>query len=171
MTIHKILYLPHDCLRKVAKSVEHFDDKLQTLIDDMFETMYAAHGVGLAAPQIGVSLQVAVVDVKGDKTEQIVLINPQIIDTQGQTTYEEGCLSIPGVYDKVTRPQKVKIKALDRTGKSFEIEGEGLLAECFEHEIDHLNGKLFIDRLSPLKRTVARRKLEKFKRQLDREQP
>lgn len=168
MTIHKILSLPHDCLRKVAKPVEQFDDKLQTLIDDMFETMYAANGVGLAAPQIGVSLRLAVVDTVGDKTQQIVLINPEIVSKEGKVTYEEGCLSIPGAYDTVTRSQKVTLKALDRLGKPFEMEAEGLLAECFEHEIDHLDGKLFIDLLSPLKRSVALRKLEKFKRQANR---
>ncbi|KTD79183.1 peptide deformylase [Legionella waltersii] len=164
MAIRKILYLPDERLRKIAKPVETFNDELQTLIDDMFETMYDARGVGLAAPQIGVSLRLSVIDVLGDKTEQLVIINPEIVSTHGEREYEEGCLSVPGAYDKVIRAEKVTVKALDRTGKPFEITADGLLGECLQHEIDHLNGKLFIDLLSPLKRMVARRKLDKFKR-------
>lgn len=165
MTIHQIRYLPDPCLRRVAKSVEIFDQSLQTLIDDMFETMYHAKGVGLAAPQIGISLRLSVVDVVGDKTQQLVLINPEIIASEGKETYSEGCLSVPGAYDKVVRAKKVTIRALDRSGKTFEMTAEGLLGECFQHEIDHLNGKLFVDLLSPIKRAMARRRLEKFKRQ------
>ena len=165
MTIRKIIYLPDERLRLVAKPVEKFDDELQTLIDDMFETMYHARGVGLAAPQIGISLRLSVIDVVGDKKQQIVIINPEIIASEGETEYEEGCLSVPGAYDKVTRATKVTIRALDRFGKEFEMSGEGVLGECFQHEIDHLNGKLFIDLLSPLKRAMARRKLDKYKRQ------
>ncbi len=165
MAIRKILYLPDACLRKVAKPIEHFDDQLQILIDDMFETMYDAQGVGLAAPQVGVSLRLSVIDVIGDKSQQIVIINPEIVMSSGQKEYQEGCLSVPGAYDTVIRADKVKVKALDRQGKPFEIEADGLLGECLQHEIDHLNGKLFIDLLSPLKRVMARRKLDKFKRQ------
>ena len=165
MAIRKILYLPDERLRKVAKEVETFDDNLQALIDDMFETMYAARGVGLAAPQIGVSLRLSVIDVIGDKSNQLVIINPEIISTEGEREFDEGCLSVPGAYDTVTRAAKVTVKALDRAGKPFEISGEGLLGECLQHEIDHLNGKLFVDLLSPLKRMMARRKLDKFKRQ------
>lgn len=164
MTIRKILYLPDDRLRKVAKPVETFDENLQLLIDDMFETMYDARGVGLAAPQIGVSLRLSVIDIEGDKKEQLVIINPEIVASHGQREYEEGCLSVPGAYDTVLRAERVTVKALDRTGTPFEISGEGLFAECLQHEIDHLNGKLFVDLLSPVKRMVARRKLEKFKR-------
>jgi peptide deformylase len=164
MAIRKILYLPDERLRKIAKPVETFNDELQTLIDDMFETMYDARGVGLAAPQIGVSLRLSVIDVLGDKTEQLVIINPEIVSANGEREYEEGCLSVPGAYDKVIRAEKVTVKALDRSGKPFEITADGLLGECLQHEIDHLNGKLFIDLLSPLKRMVARRKLDKFKR-------
>lgn len=164
MAIRKILYLPDARLRLVAKPVVTFDDELQTLIDDMFDTMYDAHGVGLAAPQIGVSLRLSVIDVLGDKSNPLVLINPEIIASEGEKQYEEGCLSVPGAYDTVVRAQKVTVKALDRTGKSFEVTGEDLLAECFQHEIDHLNGKLFVDLLSPLKRSLARKKLDKFKR-------
>ncbi|KTD27997.1 MULTISPECIES: peptide deformylase [Legionella] len=164
MAIRKILYLPDERLRQIAKPVEQFDDALQTLIDDMFDTMYHARGVGLAAPQIGVSLRLSVIDIVGDKKEQLVLINPEIIATEGEIEYEEGCLSVPGAYDKVVRAKKVTIRALDRFGKEYEMSGEGVLGECFQHEIDHLNGKLFVDLLSPLKRAMARRKLDKFKR-------
>lgn len=164
MAIRKILYLPEPVLRLVAKPVETFDDNLQVLIDDMFDTMYNARGVGLAAPQIGVSLRLSVIDVIGDKSQQLVIVNPEIVSSEGTREYEEGCLSVPGAYDKVIRADKVKVKALDRTGNPFEIEAEGLLGECLQHEIDHLNGKLFVDLLSPLKRTMARRKLDKFKR-------
>lgn len=164
MVIHRILYLPHQKLRQMAEPVTSFDEQLQTLIDDMFETMYDAKGVGLAAPQIGVSLRVSVVDIVGDKKQQIVLVNPEIIHAEGEKQYQEGCLSVPGAYDTVTRAQKVTVKALDRFGKSFEMTGEDLLAECFQHEIDHLNGKLFIDLLSPLKRDLVRKKLDKYKR-------
>ena len=164
MAIRKILYLPDERLRKVAKTVETFDDKLQTLIDDMFDTMYDARGVGLAAPQIGVSMRLSVIDIVGDKSEQLVIINPEIISSSGKKEFDEGCLSVPGAYDKVIRAEQVTVKALDRFGKPFEMSAEGLLAECFQHEIDHLNGKLFVDLLSPLKRAMARRKLDKFKR-------
>lgn len=165
MAIHKILYLPDSRLRLVAKPVEHFDDKLQVLIDDMFETMYHARGVGLAAPQIGVSLRLSVIDVVGEKKDQLVIINPELVSASGEKEFEEGCLSVPGAYDTVVRAEQVTVKALDRTGKPFEIQADGLLAECLQHEMDHLNGKLFIDLLSPLKRMMARRKLDKFKRQ------
>jgi peptide deformylase len=164
MAIRKILYLPDDRLRKVAKPIETFDDNLQTLIDDMFDTMYHARGVGLAAPQIGVSLRLSVIDIIGDKTQQMVIINPEIIVSEGEKEFDEGCLSVPGAYDTVIRAERVTVKALDRFGKPFEISGDGLLAECLQHEIDHLNGKLFVDLLSPLKRMMARRKLDKFKR-------
>ncbi|HHF7346148.1 TPA: peptide deformylase [Legionella feeleii] len=164
MAIRKIIYLPDERLRLKAKPVEQFDDTLQTLIDDMFETMYHANGVGLAAPQIGISLRLSVVDVIGDKKQQLVLVNPEIIAKEGEAEYQEGCLSVPGAYDTVIRARKVTIRAQDRFGKPFEMTAEGLLGECFQHEIDHLNGKLFVDLLSPLKRAMARRKLDKFKR-------
>ncbi|HHT0594616.1 TPA: peptide deformylase [Legionella anisa] len=164
MAIHPILYLPDPRLRAVAKPVTHFDDKLQTLIDDMFETMYDARGVGLAAPQIGISLRLSVIDIVGDKQNQLVIINPEIIASEGENKFEEGCLSVPGAYDTVIRAEKVTVKALDRKGNPFEIKAEGLLAECLQHEIDHMNGKLFIDLLSPLKKAMARKKLDKFKR-------
>ncbi|MDP1602373.1 MAG: peptide deformylase [Legionella sp.] len=164
MAIRKIIYLPDSRLREISKPVEKFDDALQLLIDDMFDTMYDARGVGLAAPQIGINIRLSVVDVIGDKKEQLVLVNPEIISSEGQAEYEEGCLSVPGAYDKVIRAHKVTLRAQDRKGEFFEMTAEGLLGECFQHEIDHLNGKLFVDLLSPLKRAMARRKLDKFKR-------
>lgn len=165
MANRKIVYLPHACLRQVAKPVEKFNEELETLINDMFTTMYQAKGVGLAAPQIGISLRLAVIDLKGDKKEQLILINPEFIAKEGSAQYQEGCLSVPGSFDLVTRAEKVTIKALDRFGKPFELTADGLLGECIQHEIDHLNGKLYIDLLSPLKRAIARRKLAKFKRE------
>ena len=162
MTIRKIIYLPDERLRRVSSDVTVFDDQLQILIDDMFETMYAAKGVGLAAPQIGINLRLSVVDVIGDKSQQLVLINPEIIASEGHVEYQEGCLSVPSVYDTVFRAEKVTLRAQNRIGEFYEMEADGLLGECFQHEIDHLNGKLFVDLLSPLKRTMARRKLDKF---------
>ena len=165
MAIRKIIYLPDVRLRRVSSNVEVFDDKLQILIDDMFDTMYHARGVGLAAPQIGINLRLSVIDVIGDKTQQIVIINPEIIASEGTLEYQEGCLSVPGAYDTVVRAKKVTVRALNRFGQSFEMTAEGLLGECFQHEIDHLNGKLFVDLLSPLKRALARKKQNKFLRQ------
>ena len=164
MAIYPIVYLPDACLRKVAAPIDTFDDELQKLIDDMFETMYHANGVGLAAPQIGISKQLSVIDVVGDKTNQVVIINPKIVESEGIKEYTEGCLSVPGPYEKVTRSEKVTVSALDRHGKAIEIKADGLFGECLQHEIDHLNGKLFIDLLSPLKRKMARRKMDKFLR-------
>ncbi|MCE3045338.1 MULTISPECIES: peptide deformylase [Legionella] len=164
MAIRKIIYLPDPRLRLVAEPVQEITEELQQLIDDMFETMYSVNGVGLAAPQIGISLRLSVIDIEGDKAKQLVLINPEIIASEGKVEYQEGCLSVPSVYDTVVRAEKVTIRALDRYGKPYEMSGEGVLGECFQHEIDHLNGKLFVDLLSPLKRTMARRKLDKFKR-------
>jgi len=165
MAIRKIIYLPDPRLRQISKEVESFDEQLQVLIDDMFDTMYHAKGVGLAAPQIGINLRLSVVDVIGDKSQQIVLANPKIIHAEDMVEYQEGCLSVPGAYDTVLRARAVTLQAQDRFGNAFEMKAEGLLAECFQHEIDHLNGKLFIDLLSPLKRTMARRKSDKFRRQ------
>lgn len=162
--IRKIVYLPNPVLRKVAKPVTEFNAELQNLIEDMFETMYEARGVGLAAPQIGISLQLSVIDVEGDGKNKLVIINPEIIVREGEKEYQEGCLSVPGTYDTVIRADKVTVKALDREGKPFEISADGLLGECLQHEIDHLNGKLYIDLLSPLKRNIARRKMDKHLR-------
>lgn len=164
MAIRKIIYLPDPRLRKISSPIETFDEKLHTLIDDMFDTMYDARGVGLAAPQIGINIRLSVVDVIGDKSQKLVLVNPEIIASEGQIEYQEGCLSVPGVYDKIYRAEKVTLRAQDKHGNFYEMEADGLLGECFQHEIDHLNGKLFVDALSPLKRNLARKKLEKFLR-------
>lgn len=165
MTLHKIIYLPDARLRQKNERIETFDGKLEQLISDMFETMYHAKGIGLAAPQIGINLQLTVIDVIGDKTNQYVLINPEIIKKEGEKNYQEGCLSVPGAYDTVVRAETVSIRAQDQTGKAFEMTSGGLLGHCFQHEIDHLNGKLFVDYLSPIKRSMAKKKLDKFKRQ------
>lgn len=165
MTIRKVLYLPDARLRKVSVDVTTFDDALQTLIDDMFETMYHTRGVGLAAAQIGINLRLSVIDASRDKSEQLVIINPEIIESKGEMEYQEGCLSVPGTYDTVKRAETVTVRALDRHGKSFDITADGLLGECLQHEIDHMDGKLYIDLLSPLKRTRARRKLDKYLRE------
>lgn len=166
MAIRKIIYLPDPRLRQPCASIETFDEELQILIEDMFETMYHANGAGLAAPQIGINLRLSVVDVIGDKKQQLVLINPEIIESVGEFDYTEGCLSVPGAYDVVRRAEKVTIRALDRFGKQFEMTANGVLGECFQHEIDHLNGKLFLDLLSPIKRSMARKKMDKFKKRM-----
>ncbi len=156
-----ILEYPNPRLRLEAKPVEKFDDDLQQIIDDMFETMYAAPGIGLAATQVDVQLQIVTMDLSDDKSEPIVLINPEVIEKRGIEEMEEGCLSFPGVYVSVERANEVHIKALDRHGEPFEIDTGGLLAVCIQHELDHLAGKLFVDYLSPLKRNRIKKKLEK----------
>jgi peptide deformylase len=165
MALRKIIYLPDVRLRQENAPVTVFDDGLQQLIEDMFDTMYAAKGVGLAAPQIGINLRLSVIDDIGDKSNQLILANPEIIASEGAVPYLEGCLSVPGAYETLIRAKKVTIRAQDRFGKVFEMSAEGLLGECFQHEIDHLNGKLFVDHLSPMKQSIVRKKLEKFKRQ------
>lgn len=162
--VHPLVYLPDLRLRAETKVINDFGSQLQTLIDEMFETMYHARGIGLAAPQIGISLKLAVIDIEGDGKQKFCLINPEIIAREGSELMSEGCLSVPGVYDKAPRATKVKMRALDRNGNPYELEADGLLAHCIQHEIDHLHGKLFVDYLSPLKRSLARKKLEKFKR-------
>jgi len=160
MSLLKILEFPDPRLRIKAKPVPQVDDNIRRLIDDMFETMYAAPGVGLAAVQVNVQKQVIVID--ETHKNPLVFINPEIITLDGTLgEHEEGCLSVPGYYETVTRPQQVLVKALDREGKPFEIRPEGLLAVCIQHEVDHLNGKLFVDYLSNLKRQRIRKQLEK----------
>jgi peptide deformylase len=165
MAVLKILYLPDERLRKVSTPVVDFNDELQTLIDDMFETMYHAKGVGLAAPQVGINLRLSVVDCGGERPQPMVFINPEIIQEFGKEKFKEGCLSVPGAIETVIRAKEITVKALDRHGKPFEMQMTGLLAECLQHEIDHLNGKLFIDLLSPIKKHRARKDLEKFLKQ------
>ena len=166
MAIHTVIYLPDPRLRLPTKPITVFDTKLKTLVDDMIETMYHANGCGLAAPQIGLSLKLAVIDVSDDGTKPFCIINPEIIATAGRALMKAGCLSVPGAYCEFERAEKVKVRALDVDGKSFEIEAEGLLAHCLQHEIDHLNAKLIVDYLSPLKRQMALKKMEKEKRRL-----
>lgn len=166
MAILEILEFPDPRLRTVAKPVETVDDELRKLIDDMFETMYAAPGIGLAATQVNVHKRLLVLDVSEDQSEPMVFINPEITPlTEEQGSYSEGCLSVPGFYEDVERPARVKINALDRDGKAFEIVAEDLLAVCIQHEIDHLDGKLFVDYVSRLKRDRIRKKLQKVQRQ------
>ena len=164
--IHPIVKYGDAVLEKPTKPVEKFDEQLQTLVADMFESMYAAQGVGLAAPQIGVSLQLAVIDVTVGKNPEAKLVcaNPEIIHTEGEQREEEGCLSVPGFRGYVLRPQYVTLRAQDATGKEFEMRGEGLLARAFCHEIDHLSGVLFINHLSLLKRDLIKRKIRKMKK-------
>jgi peptide deformylase len=163
MSILEILEYPDPRLRKIAKPVEKIDTKIQKLLDDMFETMYDAPGIGLAATQIDVHLQIIVMDISEDKDEPRVFINPEITILDGNAEkMQEGCLSVPGFYEDVSRIEHVLIKALDKTGKPFELEAEGLLAVCIQHEMDHLDGKLFVDYLSNLKRNRIKKKLEKI---------
>ena len=150
-------------LRKVAQPVSDIDQELQRLIDDMAETMFSAPGVGLAAPQVGVSRRIVVITSLEDleKRDFVALINPEIISTEGEEVAEEGCLSVPELRMEVPRAETVRVRALDRQGKPVEIKGAGLMARILQHEIDHLNGLLFIDRLSPAKRDMIKRKLRK----------
>jgi peptide deformylase len=157
-----ILEFPDPRLRTVAKPVTAVDDRIRTLIDDMFETMYDAPGIGLAATQVDVHEQLIVIDVSEDQNQPLVFINPEIeVLDDACAEYDEGCLSVPGFYETVSRPERVRVRALDRDGEPFELEPEGLLAVCIQHEMDHLNGKLFVDYLSALKRDRIRKKLEK----------
>ncbi|MDJ0909264.1 MAG: peptide deformylase [Woeseiaceae bacterium] len=164
MTKLTILEFPDPRLRKKAAPVEVVDDELRTLIDDMFETMYGAPGIGLAATQVDVHKRLLVCDVSSDKSEPHVLINPKIVEKDGVTVYEEGCLSVPGYYEEVERADHIRVAFLDRNGESVEMEAEGLLAICIQHEMDHLEGKLFVDYLSEAKRTRIRKRLEKGRR-------
>ncbi|MCW8875690.1 MAG: peptide deformylase [Kangiellaceae bacterium] len=161
MSTLEILEYPDPRLRTKAKAVTDFGEELQQQIDDMFETMYAAPGIGLAGAQVDIHKQLFVVDVSEDKSTPLVFINPEIVELRGVEVMEEGCLSFPGVYAKVERADEVTIKALDRNGESFQMDADGLLAVCIQHELDHTQGKLFVDYLSPLKRQRIRKKLEK----------
>ena len=161
MAILDVLSFPDERLRTVAKPVESVDEEIKQLISDMFETMKDENGIGLAATQVNRHVQVVVMDVSEDQNEPRVFINPEIIRKDGSTISEEGCLSVPGNYAKVERAEAITVKALDQNGESFELDAEGLLAICIQHELDHLKGKLFIDYLSPLKRQRIRKKLEK----------
>jgi peptide deformylase len=165
MALLDILEYPDPRLRTKAQPVTQVDDALRQLIDDMFETMYAAPGVGLAATQVDRHLRFMVIDVSEAKDEPRVFINPEILVRTGSQVYQEGCLSVPGIYADVTRADTVRVRALDRHGEAYELDADGLLAVCIQHEMDHLEGKVFVDYLSPLKREMVRRKLEKQQRQ------
>ena len=162
MALLPILHYPDPRLHQSATPVTEFTAELKQLAEDMTETMYAAPGVGLAAPQVNVHQRLIVVDVSEDKNGLMVLVNPQIIAREGEQEYEEGCLSVPGIYGKITRAARVKVKAQDLEGAPFEVEADGLLATCLQHEIDHLNGVLFIDHISKLKRDMVMRKFKKL---------
>ena len=161
MAILDVLSFPDERLRTVAKPVEEVNDEIKQLVSDMFETMKDENGIGLAATQVNRHVQVVVMDVSEDQNEPRVFINPEIIRKDGSTISEEGCLSVPGNYAKVERAEAITVKALDQNGESFELDAEGLLAICIQHELDQVKGKLFIDYLSPLKRQRIRKKLEK----------
>ncbi len=167
MALRDIRKFPDPVLRRKTDRVTSINGTIERLIDDMVETMHAAPGVGLAANQVGVSLQVAVIDLSTREEKEkrhplLVMINPEILSRQGSVVEEEGCLSIPEYAEKVKRAARVKVRAQDRTGSVFELEAEGLLAKALQHEIDHLNGLLFIDRLSPLKKSIFKRRLKKM---------
>ncbi|MBM7073209.1 peptide deformylase [Shewanella sp. 202IG2-18] len=169
MTILTVLRFPDERLRTVAKPVTDWGEQLQQQIDDMFETMYEQKGIGLAATQVDFHQQLIVMDLYDEEDRPKVFINPQIVASSGQFTNEEGCLSVPGVFAKVDRSEFVTLKAKDREGTEFIVEADGLFAICIQHEIDHLNGKLFVDYLSPLKRNRIKDKLEKEARQTAKE--
>ncbi|MEI6332929.1 MAG: peptide deformylase [Methylococcaceae bacterium] len=162
MGILTILEFPDERLRKKAALVKTVDDKIKKLVDDMLQTMYDSHGVGLAATQVDVHQRVIVIDVSEEKDDPIFLINPEIIEKDGVKESEEGCLSVPGFFEKVKRAEHIRVKALNRDGQSFEFEARDLLAVCVQHEMDHLNGKLFVDYISSLKRQRIKKKLEKI---------
>lgn len=164
--IREIVKYPDPILQKPTELVTEFDDELRVLVDDMFESMYAAQGIGLAAPQIGISKRLTVIDLSFQKNpeEKIVLINPEIIHKEGKQSEEEGCLSLPEIREKVSRAAKVRVRAQDLQGKWFEIDGDELLARAFQHEIDHLDGILFIFRVSGLKRDLLLRKIRKMQK-------
>lgn len=161
----EVLRFPDERLRTVAKPVDAFTPELQTIVDDMFETMYAEEGIGLAATQVDIHQRIIVIDVSEDREHPLVLINPEILESHGSTGIEEGCLSVPGARALVPRAERVKVRAQDRHGEHFELDADDLLAICIQHEMDHLIGKLFVDYLSPLKRQRIRQKMEKMTRQ------
>lgn len=161
MALLNILHYPDERLHIVAKPVEKIDERIQTLVKDMFETMYEARGIGLAATQIDVHERIVVMDLSEEKNEPRVFINPVIVEKDGETTYEEGCLSVPGIYDTVTRAERVKVEALNEKGEPFTLEADGLLAICIQHELDHLMGKVFVEYLSQLKQNRIKTKIKK----------
>lgn len=162
MAVLHVLHYPDERLRTIAKPVEKVDAEIQKIVDDMFETMYLEEGIGLAATQVNIHQRIIVIDVSETRDQRLVLINPELLDADGDTGIEEGCLSIPEQRAFIPRAEHVKVKALDYDGKPFELEADDLLAICIQHEMDHLVGKLFVDYLSPLKRQRIRQKVEKL---------
>ncbi|HEX8979488.1 MAG TPA: peptide deformylase [Parasulfuritortus sp.] len=165
MALMKILQYPDNRLHTVAKPVAEVDDHIRRLAADMAETMYAAPGIGLAATQVDRHIRMIVIDTSEEKNTLMVFINPEILEKDGEAVYEEGCLSVPGIYEKVTRAEHIKVRALNLDGQPFELEAEGLLAICIQHEIDHLDGKVFVEYLSRLKQERIRTKLLKQQRE------
>jgi len=171
MSILDVLIHPNPALRKVSKKIDKVDEKMLKFLDDLTETMYLKDGVGLAAPQVGVQKRVVVIDISDpddNKKNPIIFINPEIIESSGEVTVEEGCLSVPKIYEEVTRFEKVTVKAYDRDMKEFILEADEMLAVAIQHEMDHLNGKLFIDKLSSLKYSRITKKMQKYKASLDK---
>ena len=162
MPVLQVLHYPDERLRIVAKPVKEVNDAVRRIVDDMFETMYAEEGIGLAATQVNIHQRIIVIDVSETRDQRHVLINPELLCKSGETGIEEGCLSIPDQRGFVPRAEKVTVRALDREGQPYELEADGLLAICIQHEMDHLVGKLFVDYLSPLKRQRIRQKMEKM---------
>ena len=162
MAVLHVLHYPDERLRTVAKPVEKVDAEIQKIVDDMFETMYLEEGIGLAATQVDIHQRIIVIDISETRDQKLVLINPELLDQEGDTGIEEGCLSIPEQRAFVPRAERVKVRALDYNGQPFELESDDLLAICIQHEMDHLVGKLFVDYLSPLKRQRIRQKVEKL---------
>jgi peptide deformylase len=165
MAILNILRYPDPRLKKRAAAVAKVDDRVRKLVKDMAQTMYAAPGVGLAATQVDVHLRVIVIDISEDKSDLLVLINPEIIEREGASTCEEGCLSLPGIYDQIERSERIRVRALNAGGEQFELDAEGLLAVCIQHEMDHLEGKVFVEYLSKLKQNRIRTRLLKQERE------
>lgn len=157
----EILHFPDPRLRNKARPVDKVDDKVRQFVDDMLETMYDAPGIGLAATQVNVTKQIIVIDLSENKDQPLCLINPMILRAEGEEETEEGCLSVPGVFESVKRSEFIEVRAIDRQGKPFEMKANGILAVCIQHEMDHLEGKLFVDYLSQLKKYRIRKKLEK----------
>ena len=169
MSALNVLIYPDERLRTVCQPVAEINDEIRKIVDDMFETMYKEEGIGLAAPQANIQQRIITIDLDSENSNQIVLINPEILESSGETGIEEGCLSIPGFRGLVPRKEKVTVKALNRDGNEFTLEADGLLAICIQHEIDHLNGVLFVDYLSPLKRNRIKEKLIKLQKQVARQ--
>lgn len=164
MALLPILRYPDPRLHKKAASVDRVDEAIRTLAADMAETMYEAPGIGLAATQVDVHLRVIVIDISEDKTDLLTLVNPEIVDSGGEQLCEEGCLSVPGVFEKVTRAERIRVRALDLRGEAVELAAEGLLAVCIQHEVDHLEGRVFVEHLSRLKQSRIRARLAKQSR-------